>query len=212
MMWKLTKLAWALRCCIAILSLATVVSAEDPANKIYETIKTWPVSASVKGVAETEEEQLARKATLSLAIGHTYEPGPIPEQLLHVAVMVVWHRESGFALDVHSGGRGRAGSDGGRAACFGQLHRNRVLTRAHWESTKGLSLEATANCAKWTAWALQYSAKLCRWDGTDAGWMRTLRQYGSGSGDCDPTKATLRSQKEMAVRTAKIQQLKVRMK
>jgi hypothetical protein len=212
MMWKLTKLAWAIRCLIALLSLSTVVSAEDPSGRIYETIKGWPVSASAKGYTETKEDELIRKATMSLAIGHTYEPGPIPEQMLQIATLVVWHGESGFALDVHSGGRGRAGSDGGKAACMGQLHRNRVLTRPHWESTKGLTLEATLNCAQWTAWALQYSAKLCKWDGTDEGWRRTLRQYGSGSGDCDPEKATPRSIKETKRRVAKIWEVKARMK
>lgn len=213
MKWFITKLLWALRCLAFVLAFSRTVAAEDPAAAIYEQIKDWPTHRSTKDFEpETLDEKLARKGTISLAIGHTYVPGPISERSLHIAMMVVWHGESGFAQDVHAGWRGRSGSDGGRAACFGQLHQNKVITHEVWESTKGVSLEATMNCAHWTAWMLQAAARKCQYNSSVESWARVLRQYGSGTGDCDPSKANERSQKEIARRVKLIGELKEKMR
>ena len=47
-MWKLVKLAWAIRCLGAVLFLSASVAGSDPAGRIYSIIEPWPVSAAAR--------------------------------------------------------------------------------------------------------------------------------------------------------------------
>lgn len=184
---------------LVILALSHLLTPDvSPApNPYLGQVRAWPVTPSVDGVDETPEQWQHRSSNIAQAIAEVDVRGPIPLPALRSAVLVVWHRESGFARDVHAGKRGRNGSDGGRAACLGQLHRNRKLTADKWQATKGTDLEATKRCALWTARALQSAAATCRFNGSRQSWRRVFRQYGTGNGDCDPDQATGHSRSEI---------------
>src|SRR5690606_35641666 len=188
------------------LGLTSVAFAKPPpdATDAAKAIAEWPIGPSADGYVESPEEASTRKWDIALAaLAGSSTRGPIPQRQLLALILVTWHGESRFALDVHRGEPGIWGSDDGRAACLGQLHSNARLPREAWEATKGTDIEATTNCAMATARALQSAAATCRYDGSERSIHRTLRQYGSGTGDCNPALASDLSLSRILKRTTR---------
>lgn len=197
---------------IACLGLTSVAFAKPPpdvtVSTVAATIADWPIGASLDGYIETKGQASARKLDIATAaLTGSSVPGPIPQRQLLALILVTWHGESRFALDVHRGEPGIWGSDDGRAACLGQLHSNARLPREAWEATKGTDLEATTNCAIATARALQSAAATCGYDGAEYSIHRVLRQYGSGTGDCNPALASDLSLSRILKRTTRAMRL-----
>ena len=95
---------------------------------------------------------------------------------LVAATLVVWHQETRYSRHVHAGGRGRWGSDNGRATCLGQLHRTSLAP--DWDTLAGLDVAATRRCAAATMRVLSAHARSCG-RGAAAAW---LSGYGTGQG------------------------------
>lgn len=176
---------------IVVLTIGSLLTFNmAPAKNPYLAhVRAVAVTPNADGSTETPEQREKRSKNIAQVVSEVDVAGPIPVPLLRKAVLVVWRRESGLAQDVHAGKPGRNGSDRGRAACMGQLHANRKLTRELWMATKGISLEATRLCARWTAKALQSAAATCRFNGGRQAWRKVFRQYGTGNGDCRPDNA-----------------------
>jgi len=106
---------------------------------------------------ETVEQLKARAQTIDEALKYEAKS---PAQ--KAAVLTLWKAEARFARDVHAGGVGKLGSDDGRAKCLGQIHVNRKVPRAVWETLGGLDLAATRRCAWATLTILEGKMRYCR--------------------------------------------------
>lgn len=192
-LWKLTQLAAIALVGLGLTNVEARPSSKLDAEAIYDLIGTWPPEWRRPDDREEPSALAERYRTIARAVEQVGEvKGPFPVTRLKLAVLVTWYGESRFGKDVHEGKLSRWGSDTGKAACFGQLHQNRLLDAEAWEAMKGTSLEATTNCAIETAKALQRMARMCAYNGTAASLQSVLRAYGSGE-DCVYANANDRS-------------------
>lgn len=139
------------------------------AQHIFALALSLPAPWYAPGTApESGWDYYARVATMSAAIA-----AEAPDEQTARAVLVVWHGESGFRLDVHAGDYL---GDGGRAACNGQLHASGWVPPAEWQTLAGVSLEASQRCAAATVRVL---SRFRRWCGS---WAGAFSAYATGQG------------------------------
>lgn len=143
---------------------------------------------------ETPAEYRARLETISKAIAAEAEAADEwrwDTTSLAAATLVVWYRESRFALEVHNGsGTSRYGEDNGKARCFGQIHQTGLVPKEEWKQLTGVDLEATRRCARATMRVLTVQGRRCGMQENKPNmWSmaRLLAAYGSGK-SCAPTK------------------------
>lgn len=145
---------------------------------------------------ETPSEYNQRLETIATAIAAEAEAAEDwrwDTESLAAVTLVVWYRESRFALEVHNGsGKSRHGEDDGKARCFGQLHQTGYVPKDEWRNLTGTDLEATRRCARATMRVLAAQGKRCGMKENKPNlWAmaRTLAAYANGM-SCAPTKAS----------------------
>jgi hypothetical protein len=134
---------------------------------------------------ETPEQYRQRLTFMAEAIEEESLAADWPDHPLEdlvALVLVVWHEESGLALDVHNGRRTNAG---GRAVCLGQIMRHRLVPRAEWRQLTGADAAGTRRCAAATTRLLTYHARNCvRRRGPLSPYRAASIMAAYGAGDC----------------------------
>lgn len=123
---------------------------------------------------ETPEQYRARVAVIASAVALE-----TPSLEWASVVLTVMHRESRFALAIHSG---QKLGDQGRAICLSQQHRN-GRSEAAWLALAGTSPEATRRCVRATYRTLRRAMGWCRSRHGSAGMAEALSLYANGQ-DC----------------------------
>lgn len=161
-------------------------------ERVHRAILKLPAPLEREGWEETEQQRRQRLSTIAkanvAAAKKVSQDGPLNTRWLLVMNVATQWFETRFSHEVHAGGRGRWGSDDGKAKCLNQLHQNRLLPKERWEELGGTDYASTLACSTEGMLALQRAAAMCGWDGSDKAVARTLYAYGSGKG-CDHTRA-----------------------
>lgn len=96
--------------------------------------------------------------------------------------LTIFQRETRLSRVVHAGGRGKYGSDEGRAKCLGQLHKNNRLTEDIWKTLGGIDYDSTRRCARWTMKMIIAQQKTCAQGPlNDATLRASFEAYGAGN-------------------------------
>jgi hypothetical protein len=146
--------------------------------------------------AEPPAERVARLETIATSIGVVAEESALGwrwgrRELAAALIAVTYPESHRYSRDVHDG---RRRGDHEKAACLGQVHQQRMISREEWKASMGTDIEATTLCMRLVARVLGSTSRCVR-RGRELDAVQVARlfaSYGTGR-TCNPTLPFARS-------------------